>query len=153
MKQMIALLTFLILFSIMTSGQTDSCECKRLNDFFDKKYQSGKATHEDVGVQALPFAAYSGGQEELIRILGNHPYPEEAVKNKIEGNVLISVIVDTLGNLNCYKVARDIGYGCGQAALNYLKELNLKFIPAIEKIDGKERPVSQRIMIVFHFRL
>lgn len=49
-------------------------------------------------------------------------YPENAIKNNIEGTVGIQFDVTTTGQLINFKVIKDIYYGCAEAVIKVLKE-------------------------------
>ncbi len=57
-------------------------------------------------------------------IYDNLVYPEEAITNSIEGTVVTSFIVDTTGQLINIKIQKDIGAGCGQAAVTVIESMN-----------------------------
>lgn len=65
-----------------------------------------------------------GGFEELYK---NIKYPEKALASQIEGQVFIRFVLDREGNVTQPEVVRDIGGGCGQAAIDAVKKV--KFIP------------------------
>lgn len=111
MKPVIILL---LLFSVKLFGQTDSSECRKLNELADKLNGS------DI-VMAGP--VFTGGLDSLKKITANPPYPDSAKKAGVEGKVMIGFIVDTYGLCNCFKVVKGIGYGCDEVALKYLFKL------------------------------
>lgn len=74
-------------------------------------------------------------------------YPLEAEKNRIEGPVKLSVIVDPQGSVTEVKILEGPGYGLNEAAASALRKF--RFSPA-EK-DGKN--VSVRITYIYRFRL
>ena len=43
-------------------------------------------------------------------------YPQEALKNNIEGKVYILAIIDSTGTLLCSNVIKGLGYGCDEEA-------------------------------------
>ncbi|HKL16271.1 MAG TPA: energy transducer TonB [Balneolaceae bacterium] len=62
-----------------------------------------------------------GGMESLY---GEIKYPRAAVQAGIEGRVFIQFVVDKDGNVRDEKVLRDIGGGCGEAALEAVRGVN-----------------------------
>jgi len=63
-------------------------------------------------------------------------YPHEARSNGIEGKTIISFIVDENGSMFNAKIEKDIGHGCGEAALKAVKRIvdsEDKCSPAIHK--------------------
>ena len=74
-------------------------------------------------------------------IYSNLKYPKLAQESGIEGKVTLRFVVDKTGNISKVNILRDIGGGCGQAALKAIKNMknmDKKWIP------GKQagRPVS-----------
>jgi protein TonB len=58
-------------------------------------------------------------------------YPEEALKNNIEGYCKVGAYLDERGILTKTEMMEDIGYGCGEEALRIVK--NLPIIEPAEK--------------------
>jgi protein TonB len=56
-------------------------------------------------------------------------YPEVAVKANIEGRVFVKFIIDENGKVQDPQVLKDIGAGCGEAAVKGL--LKVKFTPGL----------------------
>ena len=56
-------------------------------------------------------------------------YPSKAERLGLQGRVIISFIVANDGELKHFKVLRDIGGGCGQAAIRAVKSLPKYWIP------------------------
>jgi hypothetical protein len=79
---------------------------------------------------------FPGGMTAFYKFLGKEvKYPEEAKKNKVEGKVFLSFIVETDGSLSeITKVGTGIGYGTEEEAIRVLK-LSPKWEPG--KLDGK----------------
>ncbi len=63
-------------------------------------------------------------------------YPKEALLNGIQGRVIVSFTVDKEGRLKDLTLVRDIGGGCGQAALESVHANVHEFVP------GKQRGVA-----------
>jgi TonB family protein len=83
-----------------------------------KKDQSDHKKRKDF----IKMPEYPGGKEALGKfITDNLRYPAEAVKNQIEGRVLISFDVDHNGVVSMEKVIKGIGYGCDEEALRIVK--------------------------------
>ena len=65
---------------------------------------------------------FPGGTDSLMAFIQrNLRYPEEAKRNKIEGKVFISFIIEADGSVSNIKVLRDIGSGCGAEAVRVVK--------------------------------
>lgn len=76
-------------------------------------------------------------------------YPQEAINNGIEGDVVVSFVVhDVSGCLTKMKVVRDIGYGCGQAVLDVFMDM-----PPFTIGTQRQRNVPTRLNILHEFRL
>ncbi|MEM7102313.1 MAG: energy transducer TonB [Bacteroidota bacterium] len=71
-------------------------------------------------------------QEMLTFVYDNITYPDSAVTLGVEGMVVLNFIVDTDGSLLNPKIVRDIGGGCGDAALAMLEKMP-KWIPGKHK--------------------
>lgn len=63
-------------------------------------------------------------------------YPEEAKIKKIEGQVVVQFVIEKDGSISEIKVVRDIGFGCGQAAVDVVESWN--------QMTEKWRPGYQR---------
>ena len=74
-------------------------------------------------------------------------YSPEARKAKYEGTCVLWLVVDTNGHASSIKVARAVGYGLDEKAIEAVKQW--KFKPAMK--DG--RPVAVQINVEVHFRL
>jgi len=62
-------------------------------------------------------------QKLIEYIYTNLKYPAEARKNEVEGIVVIQFVVGKDGSIRDAKIARDIGHGCGEAALKVVKNM------------------------------
>ena len=63
--------------------------------------------------------------EGLFRFIGkNLKYPPEARENGVTGKCIVQFTVGKKGRLEDIKLVRDIGAGCGEAALNVVKMMN-----------------------------
>ena len=56
----------------------------------------------------------------------NLKYPEEAIKNKIEGTVVIKYAIDYQGKVKDVKVIKGLGYGCDEEAIRVIKKLRFE---------------------------
>ena len=74
-------------------------------------------------------------------------YSEEARKAKYQGTVVLWLVVDPNGNPQQVKVARSLGMGLDQKAVEAVR--HWKFEPAMK--DG--RPVAVQINVEVNFRL
>ena len=78
----------------------------------------------------------------------NLQYPPVALENKVEGNVIISFVVNPDQQLSDFKIRRRLGYGCEEEALRLIKN-GPAWNPALR--DGI--PVPQRIRMKIRFKI
>lgn len=76
-------------------------------------------------------------------------YPDSAAQRNLEGMVVVSFIVDAQGNPGKWHVLRDIGGGCGAAALQVVRAMP-RWEPAIH--EGRPVPVKLLLPINFSFK-
>jgi len=89
--------------------------------------------------------------KELIAYVSNYLiYPNDAREKGIEGKVYVSFVVDETGVVIAPKVLFDIGGGCGDAALQVVKDMP-KWEPAIH--EGKKVKVKLNMPIHFAMRV
>lgn len=94
--------------------------------------QIGQDTSE-VFVVVEQDPEFPGGYDSLYGFISSRlVYPAEAKANGIEGKVYLQFIVEKDGSLSCFRLLRDIGGGCGQAALEVLKQMP-RWIPAKQR--------------------
>jgi protein TonB len=74
-------------------------------------------------------------------------YTDEARRNQIEGSVKVSVLLKADGAVSDIRVARGLGYGLDEKAIEAVRQL--RFVPAQK--DG--HPVSVRVSLDFKFSL
>src|SRR5258705_10829574 len=90
---------------------------------------------------------YPGGKKALDEFIRtNLQYPEEALKNRIEGSVTVKYDVDALGNIDDVVIAHGLGYGCDEEALRLVKLLRYEK----KKYHGLRVTFHQTIVIHFH---
>ena len=75
----------------------------------------------------------------------NPPYSEEARKAKWQGSVLLSLIVDEMGKAVNIKVARSLGLGLDEKAIQAVEKWRFK--PGMK--DGKAVPVIASVEVSF----
>jgi TonB family protein len=67
---------------------------------------------------------YPGGKTALDEFVkSNLRYPEEALKNKIEGTVSVEYDVDVFGDVIATRLKHGIGYGCDEEAIRIVQLL------------------------------
>jgi protein TonB len=92
--------------------------------------------------------------DEMPEIVGGYPalfkeieYPAVAMANNVEGRVFIQFTVDENGNVLNPKILKDIGSGCGDAAIAALRKVEFK--PG--KLNGK--PVKVNFAMPVNFKI
>jgi TonB family protein len=95
-------------------------------------------------VEQMPYSDYEYGKYFAT----NLKYPDEALKNKIEGVVYVNFQVGPQGEIRDVQVAKGIGAGCDQEAVRVITQMP-KWVPG--KQGGKVVPV--RCVIPVRFRL
>ena len=92
-----------------------------------------------------PFAQVDGRPEILVEV--PIPYPEEAKRAAIEGDVVLSIDIDETGKVTAAKVLRGPGYGLNEAARDAI--FKWKFKPATKS----GTPTATTVPFTYHFIL
>jgi TonB family protein len=72
----------------------------------------------------LKIPSYPGGKEAFRTFIEeNLQYPEEALKNLIEGTVYLQYTVDNIGTVADEIIIHGIGYGCDEEAMRLVRML------------------------------
>lgn len=109
--------------------------------YFDKGYDDQVFT----AVEAMP--EFPGGDRELVRYLNkNAKYPFSVLKNKIEGKVLVTFVVDRLGYLNNIQVVKSLDSILDKAAVYLVSKM-----PAWKPARQGGRAVSCRYTVPVEF--
>ncbi|MBO7200978.1 MAG: energy transducer TonB [Bacteroidales bacterium] len=67
---------------------------------------------------------FPGGEDSLYAYIArNIKYPEAAKKEKIEGRVFVTFVIEKDGQVSSAKILRDIGGGCGEEAIRVVKNM------------------------------
>lgn len=88
-----------------------------------------------------------GGQIQMPKAIRkvNPVYPEIARKARIEGVVILDIIIDKQGNVRNIKVLRPLGMGCTEAAIEAVKQW--KYEPST--LNGKPIEIQGTITVTF----
>ena len=91
---------------------------------------------------------YRGGEEALKQFITQHlKYPEEALAQKIEGEVSATYDVDGLGRTRNVKIITSLGYGCNEEVIRLIGLLKY------EKAYNKGRNVTLHRKLKVEFKL
>ena len=109
---------------------------------------SGEATYSDstdihTVVDQMP--EVEGGLSSVYKYI---EYPSLATRTKTEGRVFIKFVVDENGNVKNPEILKDIGSGCGEAAIEGIKKV--KFKPGVHQ--GKKVKVYFTMPIIFQLQ-
>lgn len=91
---------------------------------------------------------YEGGLKALRAFISkNKKYPEEALKEKIEGTVYLKYTINYKGKVIDTKIQKSLGYGCDEEAIRVIKLLEFQ--------APKNRGIKVKFFknIQIHFRL
>ncbi len=93
---------------------------------------------------------FPGGDDSLYAFIGrNIKYPEAAKKNKIEGRVFVTFVIEKDGQVSNAKLLRDIGGGCGEEALRVVNSMP-KWKPGTQR--GNPVRVQFNLPIMFQLQ-
>jgi TonB family protein len=92
-------------------------------------------------------AAPEGGKDAYTKYLQQKlVYPEQALKNEVEGRVTIQFTVDNNGNLSNFKVINSLGYGCDDEAIRLIREG-----PAWSPSKKNDKAVTEEVKVGLKF--
>ena len=123
---------------------------------FEEWYTQGVVTRgistDSLG-QQFPYSQrgvapeYPGGIQNLMRfVANNYQYPKPAIRARVNGQVLISFVVDTAGAPVEMEIVNDLGYGTGAAGVAVLKR-------SPHWTPGYQRGVPVRVKYTIPIRL
>ncbi len=110
--------------------------------------------NEDVGLQpstptVMELATPEGGRKAFKQYLEkNLQYPEQALKNEVEGKVTVQFTIGMTGQLSDFKVIRGVGFGCEEEVIRLIKQ-GPKWSPT----KKNEAPVKDRVRVRMRFSL
>ncbi|HEY0742853.1 MAG TPA: TonB family protein, partial [Chryseosolibacter sp.] len=83
---------------------------------------TGKAIDADEN-KTFNLAEPNGGKDAYTKYLEQKlVYPEQALKNEVEGRVTIQFTVEDNGSLSNFKVLNSLGFGCDEEAIRLIRE-------------------------------
>ncbi len=121
-----------------------------ITEYVPEQVEVAEATKEpEVFTVVEDMPEFPGGQAELFKYLQkNLEYPPLAKENNIQGRVVIEFVVDENGKITNPRVVKDIGWGCGEAALKVVKSM-----PRWKPGKQRNKPVSVRYNLPVRFQL
>ncbi|MBA4252276.1 MAG: energy transducer TonB [Chlorobiaceae bacterium] len=112
--------------------------------FFSPQVYSKITLQEDqYVVVAEKMAAPVGGIDAIKKKI---EYPPAAKQLKIQGRVIVLVLINEKGGVDDVKVVRGIGGGCDEEVVEAVK--NHKFTPA----ENEGVPVKSKLSLAFQFK-
>jgi TonB family protein len=97
----------------------------------------------------MELATPAGGRKAFKQYLEqNLKYPEEALKNQVEGKVTVQFTIDVGGQLSDFKVVRGIGHGCDEEVIRLIKS-GPKWAPS----KKNDVPMKDRARVRMRFSL
>lgn len=113
----------------------------------DYEYEVGEVVADFQVVEYEP--EFPGGMGVLHAFLKeNIRYPEAARKNRIEGKVYVTFIVEKDGSITHAKILHDIGGGCGQEAIRVVNSM-----PRWKPGKQRGKPVRVQFNLPVQFKL
>lgn len=93
---------------------------------------------------------YPGGDTELKKYLClNLRYPNEAIEKHIQGEVIVSFLIDEQGRISDIAATKGIGYGCDEEAVRVVKAMP-PWQPG--RRNGKAVKVTYNLPVVFELQ-
>ena len=109
----------------------------------------GEGSEDDSGLAltADVHPVFPGGDYARLRFLSNNiRYPDDAIRRKIQGVVMVSFIVEKDGGISNIRIVNGIGGGCDEEALRVVSSMP-RWTPA--KRHGKPVRIILKMPVVF----
>lgn len=98
-----------------------------------KEAPADSTAKEEVFMVAEQMPEFPGGMKELLKFLqDNLKYPENAMKNNVQGRVIVQFVVEKDGTLTEFKVARSVDPDLDAKALRVLQTMP-KWKPGMQR--------------------
>ena len=142
--------SLLLFFTAFAFGQTETVDTSKVYPVAEYMPMVSNCAAWDTTYQVQRQCS----QEVLLKfIYANVQYPDSARLQGVEGTVVINFVVNPDSTISDAKILRDIGGGCGTAALtviNALNPLGLKWAPGKQK--GIPVKVGMNIPVKFKIK-
>jgi TonB family protein len=105
--------------------------------------------NSEVSSGLFNYAEPNGGRTDFQNYLNNAvKYPEQALKNKIQGRVTVRFTVETDGALTHFEVVKGLGYGCEEELIRAIREG-----PMWKPSTQGDNAVSDKVRVRYRFEL
>ena len=102
-----------------------------------------------AGPTVMELATPEGGRKAFKQYLEkNLHYPEQALKNEVEGKVTIQFSIGMTGQLTDFRVIKGIGFGCDEEVIRLIKAG-----PKWQPTKKNEEPIKDRVRVRMRFAL
>lgn len=149
MKNALYYFAFLFLVSSCSSNKSlKPTDFKPLNEEWNYLVFDGN-TFIQQEIQSPPLVD-GGNKNFMIKLYQSIRYPSKARNKKIQGTVLVSVIIDELGQMESVVVKKGLGYGCDEQSLRAVKiacKLDMK--PAV----SNDKKVKVKFDVPVNYKL
>jgi periplasmic protein TonB len=109
-------------------------------------FKNGQWMTSKLNIHPIPTTGFRNFYQAIIDTL---KYPVKDFKNGLEGKVVITFDIDTLGSTTNYRIIKSIGGSCDSAVIASLKSKDQKWVPAM----AEKKRYPSRFAIGFEFRL
>ena len=92
---------------------------------------------------------FIGGDAALAAYTTQLNYPDQAQAKNVQGRLVVSFVVDTLGHVSGYKLLNRLGSGCDEEALRVARTIPGTWVPG----RVRARPVAVEYVLPLTFRL
>jgi protein TonB len=91
---------------------------------------------------------FIGGTEALLVYMSKLVYSQEAQERMLEGKVVVSFRIDTLGRVSNYRLAKGIGRSCDEEAMRVAQTIPPTWVPA--RVGSHAVAVEYELPFAFH---
>jgi protein TonB len=143
------LLVILSLASQSCSAQTTASKSDTGSNIATFRVSKSPDSTGKIFNYAEQMPQFPGGEDAMMDFLRNNiKYPVMAKNANIEGNVILTFVVQTDGTISDIKILRDIAGGCGDEAVRVIK-LMPKWAPG----NNNGVPVNTQFVLPVDFEL
>ncbi|MDR1415856.1 MAG: M56 family metallopeptidase [Prevotellaceae bacterium] len=108
------------------------------------------SAQKEVFNEAEEMPQFPGGQNALMKYLsGNTKYPEAAIRDSIQGRVIVRFIIDATGKIDSVNIVKSLNATCDAEAIRVVKAMPT-WIPGKNK--GEAVSVAYTVPIIYKFK-